>query len=423
MKKILLIGPEVTDFLNPLAKKLKDQGFTVDVLEIRKIPRNDINKSNSYSSVLDYNRIIDKKITLVDILKYFLKKEFYSNFINKIFINYLEGNFRIIKSLKNSLNQQHSKKLFSQVFKKYDIINFHSITPSTLSFVNYTDRNNKIILSFWGSDLFQIWGWDSIQINGLKNYYEELRAMKRADLITVHNYEMERVVIAKFGSGIQNKVVRALFGMSDEIFDMIDKYSKDPADLKFIEKYGIPVNKIKITVGYCGDPICNHLFILNELEKIEHTTKEKIHLLIPMTYGNFSDDYMDEVKLALKKVNISYTIFDKYLSLDELGKLRVSSDIMIMMNKSDALSVSVCELLYAGNILISAVWLPYSPFRSEKIFFYETDFAQLGETTTYAVENFEKIKINLINNPDKVKKLNAVSHTWQKWAGLLDALS
>ncbi len=65
---------------------------------------------------------------------------------------------------------------------------------------------------------------------------------------------------------------------------------------------------------------------------------------------------------------------------------------MIMMNKSDALSQSVSEVLYADNLLISATWLPYSPYRLEKIYFYETDFAELSETVSYAVKNYEIIK-------------------------------
>ena len=123
-----------------------------------------------------------------------------------------------------------------------------------------------------------------------------------------------------------------------------------------------------------------------------------------MTYGNFTPAYIEEVLHKLNQSKISYTLFDKFLSLDELVKLRVTSEIMIMMSKSDALSASVSELLYAGNLLISAIWLPYSPLRLEKIFFYETDFSQLGEIVNYVINNLDEVKVKLANNPVRIKK-------------------
>ncbi len=414
MKKILLFGPEVTDFLNPLASKLKDIGYTVDLIENRKIPRNNKSIIESYSKILDYQEIEGKRITFAEIIRYLFKREFLDSYFKEIFINRLEGKCHIIKSFKNCLSHHLLKERFSPILNNYDIINFHSLSPGTLSFVKYINPDKKIILSFWGSDLYQI--------NGIKNYYEQFEAIKRADTITVMSYEMELMVLAKFGSGLKNKIVRALLGIKDEMFDMIDEVKKSGVDLNFLEKYNIPHNKIKITICYCGNPICNHLLILDELEKIDNIKKEKIHLLVPMTYGNFSREYLEEVIQRLNRAKISYTVFEKFLSLEELVKLRVSSDIMIMMNNSDALSGSVNEALYADNLLISAIWLPYSPFRLEQIFFLETDFTKLCETVSYSIDNFGKIKRQLVNNSNNIKKLGAVNPNLQKWINIIDSL-
>ena len=100
--------------------------------------------------------------------------------------------------------------------------------------------------------------------------------------------------------------------------------------------------------------------------------------------------------------------------------MRVNSDIMIQMNKSDGFNTSIREALYADNILISAVWLPYSLLRLENIFFYETDFAKLGETVTFVLNNYEKIKDNLTDNPNKAKKLTAFSQNFQPWIRIFD---
>ena len=36
-------------------------------------------------------------------------------------------------------------------------------------------------------------------------------------------------------------------------------------------------------------------------------------------------------------------------------------------------------------------------------------FCSLGETVTYAVNNYDKIKMNLVGNPNRVKRLTAFS--------------
>jgi len=414
MKKILLFGPEVTDFLNPLANKLKQLGYTVDLIENRKIARNNISITESYSTVLNFQEIVGKRISIVDIIRYLFIKGLIQNYFNEIFINSLEGKFNFIKSFKNCLNHRLLKERFSPILNNYDIINFHSLSPSTLEFTDFIEPDKKVILSFWGSDLFQI--------NGIKNYVAQINALKRADLITVQSYEMELTVLAKFGSVIKAKIVRALFGINDSVFDKLDKIKDAGLDSDFLEKYSIPGNKIKVTVCYCGNPVCNHIPIINELEKLNKTVKDKIHLMVPMTYGYYSIDYLEEVKSLLYRSKITFTLLEKYLPYEDVLKMRVYSDIMIMMNKSDALSQSVSEFLYAENLLISAAWLPYSPFRLNKIIMYESDFPGLSEIVSNAVKNQQLLKNSLKENPQKVKKLTAFSNLWQQWPEMLENL-
>ena len=414
MKKILFLGPEVSDFINPLAGKLKELGYVVDLLENRKIPRNNPSISESYSHIINYNELADRKLIFIKALKYLFTSEFYKNFSKTISLNYLDGKCRIMNSLKNALKIQHSKEIFSPILNKYDIINFHSLYPETLSYIKYIEPKKKVILSFWGSDLFQVFG--------LRWYYEQINALDRADLITVHSDDMKRVVMSKFGSELQSKIVPILFGLEDEVLDEIDKAKKIKPHNHFFQKYNIPENKINITIGYCGNTICNHLYIIDELLNIDPSIKEKIHLLVPMTYGYFTKEYLDAVKIKITESGISFTLFTDYLSPDELMQLRVTSDIMIMMNKSDALSASVCEAIYAENLLISAIWLPYSPLRAVKIFFNETDFSELREIVTYSVNNIIEIKPKLTDNPERIRRLVSFNNNFNKWTRIFESL-
>lgn len=415
MKKILLLGPEVTDFLNPLAKKFVELGYTVDLLENRKTHRINETISSIYSNVYNYQEMSSKKIRVIEIIINIFRKSFIDDFFSELFNSYLEGRSEIIKSFKRAARIQHLRKIFGPVLNKYDIINFHSISPGMFPFISAVKPDKKIILSFWGSDLFQI--------NGIKNYTSQLKSIRKADIITVQSYEMELTVLAKFGSELKDKIVRALFGINDSVFDRLDTIKNAGIDLSFFKQYSMPQNKLRVTICYCGNPICNHLPILDELEKLDKETKDKIHLMVPMTYGNFTKDYLEEIKQKLDYIKITYTLLENFLPYDDVLKMRVHSDIMIMMNKSDALSQSVSEFLYAENLLISAAWLPYSPFRLAKIFMYESDFPELSKTLTHAVKNFESLQSKLERNPEKIKNFTAFSNIWKSWSDLLEALN
>jgi hypothetical protein len=421
MKKILFIGPEVTDFLNPLAEQLKSLGYTLGLLENRKSPRNDINRIKYYDEVIDYQKLSGHKISVGGVLKYLFKKEFYKRIFNNLFLDRLDGKRSIYRSIRSAIHTQHFKEVFAPLLNKYDIISLHSITSATLSFVNYLDRDKKLIISYWGSDLFRIWGFETDETDENKNFFESFEAVKKADTITVISYEMERALIAKFGPEIKHKIVRTFFSTNDKQFDIMDKFKSKESFPDFLNKFAIPEKKIKITIGYCGDPICNHIPILNELVKLEAPEKNRIHLLVPMTYGNYTEEYKQNVINKLNQSEISYTLFDKYLTLDEVVILRLTSDIMIQMSMSDALSSSVCEAIYAGNILISAIWLPYSPFRMSDVYFFETDFSGLTQTVETAIKNFEQIKPKLSANAERVRDLTSINKTVEKWKVILES--
>lgn len=420
MKKILFIGPEVTDFVNPLAEHLKNLGYIVGLLENRKIPRKDINRVKPYDEVVDFQPLAGKKLGSILALKYLLKAVFYKNLFNTFFFNWLDGKRNLSKSIRTVIYNLHQKEIFAPILNQYDVISLHSITSATLSFAAYLEKDKKLILSYWGSDLFQIWGFKTNETDEIKNYYEALEAVKKAKAITVISYEMKRALIAKFGPEIQHKIFRTFFSTNDKQFDIMDKFKSTGTFPDFQNKFEIPENKIKITVGYCGDPICNHLPVLDELRKLEKDYKEKIHLLLPMTYGNLTEEYKQQVISKLNQSEISYTLFDKYLTLDEVVILRLTSDIMIQMSKSDALSSSVCEAIYAGNILISAIWLPYSPFRLSDIYFFETDFSNLSETVETTIKNYDSIKSKLSANPERVRALTTINKTVENWKVILE---
>ncbi len=421
MKKILFIGPEVTDFLNPLAEQLKSLGYTLGLLENRKNPRTDINRIKYYDEVIDYQQLSRHKSTIGGFLKYLFKKEFYKRLFNLLFLNRLDGKKSIYRSIRLSIHSQHLKEIFAPILNRYDVISLHSITSATLAFADYLEKEKELLISYWGSDLFRIWGFETDETDENKNFFESLEAVKRAKAITVISHEMERALIAKFGPEIKHKIVRTFFSTNDKQFGIMDKFKVKESFSDFQNKFGTPENKIKITIGYCGDPICNHIPVLNELRKLKTPVKDKIHLLVPMTYGNFTSDYKQDVIKNLNQSEITYTLFDKYLTLDEVVILRLTTDIMIQMSMSDALSSSVCEAIYAENILISAIWLPYSPFRSENIFFYETDFQSLSEILLNVINNFDEIKLKVVNNPDKIRKMTALDKTVNKWTEMIES--
>ena len=158
------------------------------------------------------------------------------------------------------------------------------------------------------------------------------------------------------------------FGYSPDVIDFgnaqlpcIDEAWERGVDLCKASILKQLVGKISICIGYNANPAQQHLKVLKAVESMPQEIKNRLCLILPMTYGG-SEEYIGSIKLALEKSGSAGVVLTDYMDRREIAELRVASDIFIHAQTTDALSASLLESLYAGSVVLNAKWLHYPEF-------------------------------------------------------------
>lgn len=282
----------------------------------------------------------------------------------------------------------------------FDVIN--------MQFVRFTDladvillkylMKSKLILSYWGSDLFRV---------NRKELTAQGKYIRHADFITFDNIDLEIEFKKIYRKKIPSKVV--LFGLP--VLDIIDKTCRKMAGDDIRRQWGIAKDKMVIAIGYNGIPQQQHKKILSAISKLDKQYKEKVVLLLQMSYGG-SREYRKSVINAVKKTGYEYIVIQHFLSNDEVAELRIITDIFINAQTTDAFSGSVCEYLFANTILINAKWLRYKEF--EKYNFQYLEFQSFNEIPLLISQVMEK-EIDVSKNKELVWKLRSWEYCAPRW--------
>lgn len=318
----------------------------------------------------------------------------------------------VINQIKSNAEEIEYTRILNKLLKDYDIYHYHYLDPEFLLTLKYFSKDKKVLMTFWGSDLFQISGTD--------NYKKQIRALNRADLITVNAIEIKETMLSKFGRNLESKVRYADFGLNNSRLDMIDQRDKTAAESRFRRKYGIPEDKIIIAVGYSGSSKQRHIEILNIMEKLKPEIKEKIFAVLPLTYGLQYEkgNYLQKVKDVCSSAGFGSLVLDKFMTPDELADFIISSKIKLNLRETDAMNAAMLESLYAGSIVINGSWLPYGKLR--RIGVYSREISELEELIpllTYITENLEEEIKKTVANPELIRMnflYDNVISDWEK---------
>ena len=205
--------------------------------------------------------------------------------------------------------------------------------------------SNKLILSFWGSDL-------------LRQEDKILRRMRhlfnKADLITVETDEMEKIFLNRTNKKYKAKIQKVRFGLTSiKDIDNLDKQSI----IDFKITHGIDLEKKVVAIGYNRRKEHQHIKAIQSIIEANINPRD-IFIIIPWTYGPDDIEYRGEIESLLQD-RYDYCFISERLTDCEVAALRVSTDIMIHVQTTDSLSASMLETLYAENEVIAGDWLPY----------------------------------------------------------------
>jgi len=336
-----------------------------------------------------------------------------------LYILLIEGNIK--KALHFCMQAIKEAAFFksNNGFKNYDVFHFHFIQYSYIRTAWLVPRGKKIICSFWGSDL--------LRTSDSFNHFVVGKVLRKADIITVQSIELREILLAKFGRELKSKIRIVLFNLNDETFSHIDDYRGNIAAIaNFCTENGISNSKIKVVVGHNASPFNNHLAIIAALAKLPES--QRLCVVIPFAYGIAPKErveYRHRVENALKDATLTYTILDKYFTGSELAMLRLSTDIYLHLPESDALSAALTEAAYAGAVVITGDWLPYSPFKRagmQLIYAAQWDDLALKLQGVFANLQLDKERICYLNK-EAIRSHFFTAETTKGWLGIFDELN
>jgi hypothetical protein len=295
-------------------------------------------------------------------------------------------------------------------FSGFDIFHFHFISPDNLYDLNFIPAGKKIILSFWGSDLYSL--------NGTTDYSIQYKAVERADIVTLHSNEMRSVFLEKFGSDKLNKTRLTLFGINEDRLDLLSGFKKNAVSDNFRKKYKIQ-QQIVIMLGYSAAEGQQHLPVLEVLGRMPEEIKQHIVLFIPLSYNSENRGYVKNVLSCIRQVPLTCIPVTDYLSDAEMLELISNTQIMLNVRETDAMNNAMVECLYNGTLVINGSWLPYSRLKQQQVYFAEVDHVEELRTVLPRLINtisteLEKCK----GNEAKIRAMMSGEVIIKDWAAI-----
>lgn len=274
--------------------------------------------------------------------------------------------------------------LFQNV-NRFDAIHIHFVDVRFLTFCRRILYSNaRVVMTYWGSDI-------------LRSSDRELTKMipwiEKAYKINFNDSNSKEVFIRKFTNKYVEKLQIIDFGNS--LLNIIDKEEKSLGKKGTKKLFGFPLDKYIIHVGYNGGDAQQHVKILDSLAKLEGEIKERIFIVIPFAYSIGGDYYSAQeytriVEEHADKTGIRYVICKDYLSGNRLADFRLTADVFIYGQTTDAMSATIVETVYAGGKIIKPVWLDYSELEEIGIDLCEyNDFCEIPEKLINVLNDFD----------------------------------
>lgn len=272
---------------------------------------------------------------------------------------------RVRKFLKGLINPilggRHLREKFELLCQESDVLHLHGLFLSQSHYYLARASPKPLVVSCWGSDVLR-----SADLQVLK---VQRKILQRASVITVSTPEFKEVVLAKYGRELFPKIRLAQFSPD---LEGLGEEDSGISERRFRTDWNISEDKLIVCIGHNGDPAGQHLEMISSVSKLGKEMKERITVVVPMTYGG-SKDYKRRVREALQEAAVAGVILESYLEERAIRDLRLASDVFVYGPVSDSFSASVSQALAAGSVCLLGSWLPYNLRRRAGFFYHEFD--------------------------------------------------
>lgn len=318
---------------------------------------------------------------------------------------------------------QPSLKIFNQIYiyraltlaikemdDNYDCIIIHYVSFNLALHIHALKKiSKKIVAVVWGSDFYRITSKIKIFLQNI--IYNNVDNIIFTNPVTKDLFSINKPFILK------NKLSIARFGLP--ALDEIDNLQKNISYYEWCLNFNIPLDKIKVMVGYNSNPAHNQLLVIDKLCELDKEIVNTIHLIFPLGYGNEISG--DLIRKKLKNSGLkNYTILEKFYDFHEVAKLRCITDILINIQSTDQFSGSMQETLYAGGAIITGAWLPYDEIvnRGARIYLIN-ELEAVGEKLNELIKEFDR---NHNPNLEQVKTYINKASSWKENLKIWDSI-
>lgn len=301
-------------------------------------------------------------------------------------------------------------RILLRLSEKYNIIDIHFFSPVYDELIDeLRQRGKNVKITIWGSDFYRA---DNTRREKQRRIYDKVDVIQAETRQICNDF---LVVYPEFAE----KVRSAHFGIKQ--FDIIKELLDEGDPEAYKKEMGLPADKIIIACGTNGSAGHQHLMIFDSIKKLDHDLRKRIFLIIPMTYGN-QKAYLETVEQKADSLKLPYKLLSSKLSLHDIGKLRIVSDIIITIQKTDALSAAIQEHIHAGGILIAGDWLPYQILNENEVFYLTTPQESLTETVARTIQNLTMLKHKCIENRAKIAELSSWNVVIKDWLAIYNEI-
>ena len=242
------------------------------------------------------------------------------------------------------------------------------------------------------------------------------RIIKYSDWISSENDQTRDYFYKVYGEKYKN-IEHSICRFGVDIIDYIKQFKKEGKILKTISAE-FPDDRIKVLCGTNASENHQHFAMIDAISKIDKEQRDKCHFIFPMTYPTGKETYISKVSERISQVTDSFTILTKYMSVQEMAELAMTTDIMLHVQTTDQLSSAMISHMYNGNIVIAGAWLPYDTLQDNHVFFLQVErVSELTLKMEEVIREFHDFKEKCSKNADIVYQLSSwelASVEWMK---------
>lgn len=302
-----------------------------------------------------------------------------------------------------------SRNLSLRYAKEFDIVHIISISIFSPRVSKCIRSNARLIVSFVGSDLLKSSKFDRMLMVPMLN---------RADVITMETEHEQKVFSELFHGANLEKVILSVYGTN--IGRPLKAFAAEHTHEECKEYLHFPPEKICMFVGTNGVRSQRHIDILRSIEKLPRPVSSRLLLVFHCAYA-LEDEYRTELMEAIRESPVECRMMTEFLTGDRLYALRMSMDVLINIQLTDAFSGTMMECMETDTVIVKGEWLHYPDV--ERHGAYMVDVSSLEDLTQRIAdiaENFETYREKAHGNRglSRLKSWDYSRTNWMKALGL-----